>query len=183
MKRTVLIFGLISGAISSVMMFITLPLFDRGVLNFDNSEVLGYTTITLSVLVVFFGIRQYRENRGGFITFGRAFGVGLLMTLISSACYVASWEFLYYNVIPDFADKCAVHEVAKLRAKGASDAAIAAKAKEMEEFKVWYKDPVKNVAMTFIEPFPVGVIVTLISAAILRKRDGTSRAPAGAVVA
>ncbi len=62
MKRTVLIFGLISGAISSAMMLLTLPLIDRGTINFENGEVIGYTAIFLSFLLVFFGIRSYRER-------------------------------------------------------------------------------------------------------------------------
>ena len=170
MKRTVLIFGLISGAISSALMFLTLPLINRGTINFDNGEVIGYTAIFLSFVLVFFGIRSYRENHGGTITFGRAFAVGILITVISSLFYVASWEVIYFNFMPDFGDKYAAAADAKARAKGASDAAIAAKMKEMEQMKAMLRNPVINAAMTFIEPFPVGLIVTLVSAGILRKR-------------
>ena len=96
MKKTVLTFGLISGAISSsLMMLVAMPLTQR--IGFDNGEILGYTTIVLSFLMVYVGVRSYRENNGGTITFGRALGVGLLITLISCACYVASWEILYFN--------------------------------------------------------------------------------------
>ena len=92
MKRTVLVFGIISGVVSSLMMFLTVPLINRGTINFDNGEVIGYTAIFLSFLLVFFGIRSYRENHGGTISFGRAFAVGILITLISCVFYVASWE-------------------------------------------------------------------------------------------
>jgi len=173
MKKIVLVFGLISGAISSVLMFISLSLMRNGTIDHKNGEVIGYTAIFLSFLLVFFGIRTYRENNGGTITFGRAVAVGLLITLISCACYVASWEVIYFNVMPDFVDKWAARTVDDLREKGASAGAIAAKQKEMEEFKVMYDNPLVNVAMTFIEPFPVGVIVTLVSAAILRRRERT----------
>jgi Protein of unknown function (DUF4199) len=173
MKRTVLIFGVISGLISSLMMLITLTLVNRGSVNFDNGEVLGYTTIFLSFLLVFFGIRSYRENNGGTISFGRAFAVGILITLISCAFYVGTWELIYIKFMPDFGEKWAAAEIAKLRTKGASDAAIAAKKKEMDDFQVMYKNPLMNTAMTFMEPFPVGLIVTLVSAGILRKRNGT----------
>ena len=178
MKRTVLIFGLISGAISSVMMFLTTLLTDRGIVNFDNGEVVGYTAIFLSFVLVFFGIRSYRETNGGTITFGRAFAVGILITLISCVFYVASWEIIYSRFMPDFADKYAAAVVNKLRAKGASDAAIAAKVKEMEEFKTMYANPAYNAALTFAEPFPVGLIVTLVSAGILRRRRVAGVAPA-----
>jgi hypothetical protein len=170
MKRTVLIFGLISGAISSAMMFLTLPLINRGTINFENGEVIGYTAIFLSFLLVFFGIRSYREKSGGSITFGRAFGVGILITLISCVFYVASWEIIYFKLMPDFADKYSAAALTKLREKGASDAAILAKKKEMDQMKAMYDNPLTNAAITFIEPFPVGLIVTLVSAGVLRKR-------------
>jgi Protein of unknown function (DUF4199) len=180
MKRTVLVFGLLSGVVSSLMMFLTLPLLNRGTINFDNGEVIGYTAIFLSLLFVFFGIRSYRENvGGGTITFGRAFAVGIVITLISCVFYVASWEILYYNFIPDFADKCAAAMAVKMRARGASDAAIAA---QVQQVKAIYANPLTNAAMTFIEPFPVGLIMTLVSAGILRRRHPAHPpAPASAV--
>jgi len=174
MKKVVIIFGLISGLISSALMFLTLPLIKNGTINFDNGEIFGYTAIFLSFLLVFFGIRSYRENNGGTITFGRAFSVGILITLISCVFYVASWELIYFKLMPDFArghmDKYAAHEIGEMREKGASDAAIAAKKAEMEKLKTMLDNPLLNAGMTFIEPFPVGLIVTLISAAILRRR-------------
>ena len=170
MKRIVVIFGLISGVISSAMMFLTLPLINNGTINFDNGLIVGYTAIVLSFLLVFFGIRSYRENAGGTISFGRAFSVGILITLISCVFYVASWEIIYYKMMPDHMDKYAAHAIAAMRTKGATDAAIAAKKVEMENMKVMLNNPLINAAMTFIEPFPVGLIVTLVSAAILRRR-------------
>src|SRR5258707_10370283 len=70
MKKVVIVFGLISGVISSAMMFLTLPLINNGTINFDNGLLFGYTAIFLRFLLVFFGIRSYRENAGGTITFG-----------------------------------------------------------------------------------------------------------------
>lgn len=183
MKRVVLIFGLLSGAVSSAMMFLTLPLINRGVVNFENGEVIGYTSIFLSLLFVFFGIRSYREQHGGTITFLRGVGVGLLITLISCVFYVVAWEILYYNFMPDFLDKYATAAVESLRAKGASAAAIVAKEKEMVQMKTMLANPLINAAMTFLEPFPVGVLMTLVSAAILRRRSAPpARAATAALV-
>ena len=179
MKRIVIIFGLISGVISSALMFLTLPLMHNDTVNFENGYILGYTTIFLSFLLVFFGIRSYRENAGGTITFGRGFSVGILITLISCVFYVASWEVIYFKIMPDFADKYAAHAIGAMREKGATDAAIAAKKVEMEKMKTMLDNPLLNAAMTFIEPFPVGLIMTLVSAAILRRRT----APPTAAVA
>jgi len=171
MTRTVLTYGLISGAILVVLMAITLPLCMNGTLSFEYSEVLGYTEMILAFLLVFFGIRSYRENAGGgTITFGKAFKVGLFITLITCAVYVISWEIIYYGFIPDFADKYAVHMIDRMEKKGEPVAAIAEAKKKMDEFKVAYRNPFFNVGMTFMEVFPVGFLVTLISAGILRRK-------------
>ncbi len=185
MKRTVLIFGLISGAISSLMMFLYLPLINRGTINHSNGAVLGYTAIFLSFVLVFFGIRAYRENHGDAISFGRAFAVGILITLISSVIYAASWEVLYLNFMPDFMEKYATYTADTMRAKGASNAAIAEKAKQFQQLKKLYENPLTGAAVTMIEPFPVGLIVTLVSAGILRKRrrDGAPGAASAAAAA
>ena len=169
MKKTILIFGLISGALSSLMMVATVPLMhDNG---FDRGYVIGYTAIVLSFLLVFFGIRSYRDNVGhGQITFARGFAVGICITLISCVFYVATWEVLYFTVMHDFMDKYSAYMVGKLQASGASATAIQAKLEEMKKFKAMYENPFFNVAMTFIEPFPVGLGITLISAAVLRKK-------------
>jgi len=172
MKRIVIVFGLISGVISSALMFLTIPFMHSGRVNFENGYVVGYTAILLSFLLVVFGIRSYRDNNGGTISFGRAFSVGILITLISCVFYVASWEVIYFKIMPDFADKYAAHAISDMRAKGATDAAIAAKKVEMEKMKTMLNNPLLNAAMTFIEPFPVGLVVTLISAAVLRRRKG-----------
>ncbi len=183
MKRIVVIFGLISGAISSAMMLLTLPFINNGTVNNQNGEVIGYTAIFLSFLLVFFGIRSYRESDGrGSITFGRAFAVGILITLISCVFYVASWEIIYFKFMPDFAEKYAARTIETMRQKGASDAAIAETQKKMLAMKAMYDNPVMNAAVTFLEPFPVGLIVTLVSAAILRKRTAAPPITAAAVV-
>src|SRR5262249_14300283 len=151
------------------MMFGTLPFVRNGELG--HSEILGYTTIVLSFLLVFFGIRSFRDNvNDGTITFGRAFQVGILITLISCACYVISWEILYFNFMPDFVDKYAASMVEQLRSSGAGPEVIEAKLQEMKRFKELYANPLFNVAMTFIEPFPIGLGITLLSSLALRKK-------------
>ena len=169
MKRIVLTFGLISGAIISVLMLATIPFIHQ--IGFSRGMVVGYTTMVLAFLLVFFGIRSYRENvGGGYISFGRALGVGLLIMLITCACYVVTWEFIYFNIMPDFGEKYAAYVVDNMRASGAPAAEIASKIEEMNRFKQLYNNIFFNMAMTFLEPLPVGLIMTFISALILRKR-------------
>ena len=169
MKKTILTFGLISGAISSLMMVATVPFVDK--IGFDKGEILGYTVIVLSFLMVFFGIRSYRDNAGhGQITFTKAFAVGMSITLISCIFYVVTWEILYFKFLPDFMDKYNAHIVEQLKTSGASAAAIQGQLEQMKKFKEMYANPFFNALITFIEPFPVGLVITLISAAVLRRK-------------
>jgi len=183
MKRTVLTFGLISGAISMVLMTIILLLIDR--IGFDTAEILGYTTLVLSFLLVFVGIKSYRDNvAGGTITFGKAFAVGLLITIVSCGFYVVTWEIMYFNLdfLSDFMDKYAAHIVEQAKASGSTPEAIQAQVKQMESFKKMFQNPLFNAAMTFMEPFPVGLIMTLVSAGILRTRQRKPAVTAANVV-
>jgi hypothetical protein len=169
MKRTLLTFGLISGGLSSLMMVATVPFADE--IGFGKAEVIGYTIIVLSFLLVFFGIRSYRDNAGGGqITFTKAFAVGISITLISSICYVVTWEILYFNFLHGFMDKYAAYMVEKLKTSGASPAAVQAQLQQLKKYKEMYDNPLVNAAMTFIEPFPIGLVITLISAAVLKRK-------------
>ena len=180
MKKVVLTFGLIAGAFCSAMMLVTIPLANRA--SFNRAEYLGYTTIVLAFLLVFFGVRSYRDNTlNGSITFGRAFAVGLAITLVACACYVVTWEILYYTVYPDFMDNYAAHMIEKARHSGASAAALQTQLQGIERTKQLYRNPLYNAALTFLEPFPVGLLVTLISAVALRRKQ--SPAPAAPALA
>jgi Protein of unknown function (DUF4199) len=178
MKKTVLTFGLIAGALMAAMMFATLPFTDSPWMQ-SNSMVVGYTTMVLSFMLVFFGTRSYRENvGGGTITFGRAFAVGILITLISSVLYVITWEIMYFG-IPSFGERFMTMCVAHVKNSGASPEAIQ---RELNQLK-YLNNPFINAAMTFTEPFPVGLIITLISAAILKKKTKVQAGGSPATVA
>jgi hypothetical protein len=100
----------------------------------------------------------------------KAFAVGISITLISCVCYVVTWEVIYYNFLPDFWDKYGAHLAEKLRASGASPAAVQARLQEVAKYKELYKNPFFNAVLTFIEPFPIGLVITLISALALRRK-------------
>lgn len=169
MRNIVLKFGLISGALLSAMMALTIPFQD--VIGFDYGMIVGYTTMVLAFLLIYFGVRTYRDTAGGgSVTFGRAVKVGALIALISSSCYVATWQVMYFNFMPDFTAKISEHTLAKARAAGENEAAISRKRKEMEEFAVMYQNPAINAAITFLEPLPVALIITLVSAGLLSRR-------------
>jgi Protein of unknown function (DUF4199) len=175
MQKIVLKYGVISGILIALMMSATVPFQDK----IDSGHgfigyITGYTTMVLSFLLVYFGIRSYRDQvGGGQISFGKGFAVGICITLITCIFYVVTWEIIYFNFMHDFMDKYAAHVIEKARAAGASAAALQAKTQQMDQMKRLYENPLYNAAMTFIEPFPVGLLITLLSAAVLRRKSGT----------
>ena len=175
MKKTVLTFGLISGAILSAMMLLTLPFMDQ--IGFDNGEIIGYTSMVLAFLLIYFGVRSYRDNvAGGAISFGRAFKVGALIAAVASLCYVATWEVIYFRLSPDFMEKYAAHVQERARANGETEAQLAKRKADSEKFQKYYRNPAINVAVTFLEPLPVALVIALVSAGVLsrKRRDGTA---------
>src|SRR5215216_1831277 len=139
MKKIVLTFGLISGAIVSALMLATVPFMHR--IGMNGGMVLGYTTMVLAFLLLFFGIRSYRENvGGGQISFGRALAVGLLIMAITCVCYVIVWEIIYFNFMPDFIDKYMVHATESLRASGKSPEQIQREIDGMNRMMTLYKN-------------------------------------------
>src|ERR1700728_4807194 len=170
MKKAVLTFGLISGLIMSVLMGGSLLLADK-IGSGHNSMVLGYTMLVASFLLVYFGIRSYRDNTlAGQISFGRAFACGILITLITSVCYVATWEILYFNFIPHFMDSYFAAQIHKVQSSGLDPATTAARVAAIQRSQQLYQNPFVNMAYTFIETLPVGILITLVSAAVLRRK-------------
>jgi hypothetical protein len=182
MKKTVLTFGLIAGLMISVLMGGSLLLANR--IGTGHSMAVGYAMMVASFLLIYFGIRSYRDNElGGQISFGRAFACGILITLITTVCYVAMWEILYFNFMPHFMDSYFAAEIQKVQSAGLDPATTAARVAAIQRSQQLYQNPLVNIAYTFIEPLPVGIIITLVSAGILRRKAPVGRNAAAGVVA
>ena len=182
MKNVVLKFGLIGGVMLGVMVLATTPFHDQ--IGFDRGVYVGYTTMVLAFLMVYFGVQSYRDNvAGGTITFGRAFNVGLLISLVIMACYVLVWEVTYYNFMPDYLDQYTAYALEQARQAGASADAVAAQAEEMRQFGEMYKNNLLiNIAFTLLEPLPVAVVFTLLTAGIMSRRRSPQAKTAVAVL-
>ena len=181
MKKIVLTFGLISGLIISVLTAGSLLLADK--IGAGHSMALGYTMMVASFLLIYFGIRSYRDNSlAGQISFGRAFACGILITLITTVCYVATWEILYFNFMPHFMDSYFAAQIHQVQSSGLDPATTAAQVAAIRHSQQLYQNPLVNIAYTFIEPLPVGILITLISAAILRRKVPVERTAARAVM-
>jgi len=174
MQKTILRFGLISGIIASVFMLATVPFMSK--LSHGNlGYVLGYTGMILSFLMVYFGIRSYRDNTAaGQITFGKGFAIGILITLISCAFYVITWEIVYFAFMPHFMDSYFAGLIHQAQSAGLDPATTAKKVAAIQQSQRFYQTPLGNMLYTFIEPFPIGLLATLVSAAVLRKKSPTN---------
>jgi len=171
MTRIVIVFGLISGAIAGALMWLLMTFVQSDTINLDNAVFVGYATMIIALTLVFFGIKSYRDNNGGRITFLKGLQIGILISLISAVCYAVSWEIYYPKVGDEFMQKYTAHYLDGMKRDGASEAEIETARVESEKFMEMYKNLPVRFAFSMIEIMPVGIIVTLVSAALLRRRD------------
>lgn len=165
MKQTILRYGFLSGAVAAVLMVATASLMD-----FETGAYYGYAGILLSMLFVYFGVRSYREQVGeGSLTFGKGFQIGILIAIVSCVCYVLTWMLVSETLMPDFLEKYIAHTQLKLEQSGTAPAEIDRQMAEMKHYQEMYKNPLLKFGLTFLEPFPVGFLMALISAIVLRK--------------
>ena len=119
MRKVVLTFGLLAGAVLSATMLVALRFHEQ--IGFDRGALVGYSSMVVAFLMIYFGVRSYRDTvAGGHVGFGRALAVGLLITLVATSCYVATWQVVYYGFMPDFMEKYAAYALERARAAGAS---------------------------------------------------------------
>jgi hypothetical protein len=173
MKKNIIIYGLIAGIVVSILMLSSVNYLSHceGNVDYDTSMLIGYASMLIAFSLVFVGIRNYRDKYNeGVISFGKAFKIGIMIVLIASTIYVVAWLIDYFFFIPDFAEKYSAQTLDKLKASGASQIEIDKETKEMASFVRMFKNPFFNAMMTYIEILPVGLIVTLISSLILKRK-------------
>ena len=168
MLRTILKYGVIAGLVVGGFELVTFVVFS-GMPPLKYGMAIGYTTMLIALSAVFVGIKRHRDvDRGGVIGFWAALGVGLGVSFIAGIFYVAAWEAVQAMTHMDFASSYANAIIASEKAKGASAEALARLSADMAAFKVQYANPMYRLPMTFAEIFPVGVLVSLVSAGLLR---------------
>jgi hypothetical protein len=175
MRKVTFIFGLLAGVIVSVFMVIITGMCANGTISLDSSDFIGYGSMVIALSMIFFGIKSYRDNyQKGTIKFGKGLQVGMLITLVAALIYAAAGE-VYYQADPElqaaFMDKYADHHINKMKEKGALPAEIDQKVKEMAELKEMQKNPVIRFGIALAIILPVGIVIALISAAALRRKE------------
>ncbi|MEK8181137.1 DUF4199 domain-containing protein [Flavobacterium buctense] len=171
MKKIIITNGLIAGAI--VATFMVYGTYKMNQEDFEPSMILGYAGMLIAYVFVFLGIKNYRDNyNNGAITFGKAFKIGMLISLIAATIYVGVWLIEYYCFFPDFMEKYATVMEKNWQKEGLTLAEIKAKTEEMNMFKELYKNPIWVILITYSEILlPIGVLVPIISALILKRQQ------------
>jgi multisubunit Na+/H+ antiporter MnhB subunit len=168
MKKNVLVFGFISGLVVSIIMGINMIMMSKDP-NADHgmgSMVIGYLIMLISLSLIFVAVKNFRDKQNeGVISFGQAFKMGLLITLIASTMYVIMWALVYNFYMPDFMDKYAASMI-----KEAKPEELEKVKAEAEKFKEMYKSPFWFTFSSYMEILPVGLIVSLITGLILKRK-------------
>jgi hypothetical protein len=169
MFRKILIYGTVGGLLVGVPLSALTASSNGHHLPSGVAMAIGYLTMLIALSAVFAGIKRYRDiDLGGVIGFWPALGLGLGISFVASVIYVLAWETTLALMHLDFAGGYAKMMIEEQKAKGVTGAALAKFTAEMEQFKVQYANPFYRLPMTFIEIFPVGVLVSLVSAGLLR---------------
>lgn len=172
MKKIVITYGLIAGTILGALLITTMSMYLSNNVIRENGMLIGYSTMVISLSLIFFGIKSLRDNHyNGVITFGQATKVGLLITLIASVMYALAWEISYSKIGEDFNKKMQEQYYAQLETQGLSDIDLKKEKEKIDMSIEYYKNPVIRFGITITEVLPVGIIITLLSAGLLRRKE------------
>lgn len=168
MLRKILTYGTCAGLFVGVCQSFAVLLFSER-MSTVYAMALGYTIMLIALSAVFVGVKRYRDaGRGGVITFWPAFGMGLAISALAGVLYALCWELALAVTHTDFGEVYGNAVIAKQKAAGVSGAELARITADMTRFKLQYANPLFRIPMTFVEIFPVGILVSLVSAAVLR---------------
>lgn len=168
MKKTIWAFGIIAGFISTIGFLITM--ISPQEIDMAKGMLYGYASMLVAFSLIFVAVKNYRDKyNGGMITFGKAFRIGLYISLIASTIYVAVWLIDYYFFIPDFFEQYSQNYLEQMQAAGMPQATIDEKMTEMKKWNELYKNPFINALITYTEIIWVGVVISLIAAGVLKR--------------
>lgn len=167
MKKIVVTYGVISGTI--VILSMMLGILSSGGRGFWASEYFGYLIMLIALSMIFVGVKKYRDRElGGVIKFLPAFGVGLAIAAIAGFMYVTIWQIYLTATDYAFINEYTEGIIEQRRDDGLNGAALENLVAEMDKLKADYGKFYIRLPMTFLEIFPVGVLISLVSAALLR---------------
>lgn len=174
MKKIVTVYGLIAGAVVSILMIISMRLMQNKGDQAEHSLLLGYASMLLAFCFILIAVKNYRDKHlGGTISFGKVFTTGLCIAVVASVCYTISWVIFYKGFYPDFMDQYTAHELTKLQQSGKSGKSaveIARETQKMEKMQALYATWPGLIGFTLLEIFPVGLLMSLVAALIFKRK-------------
>lgn len=173
MHKKALLFGGLVGAAMSISFMLSIDLMTQadGTMDFSKGELIGYSSMLLSLVLVFLGIRSYKNSISPQpLSFGRALGLGTYLVAVASTIYALVWMWYYANYAQNFMTEYSAYVIECAAQEGATATELAAKEAEMASMSSLYENPLVRFGMTFMEYFPIGFVGALIGSAILRTR-------------
>ncbi len=170
MQKIILKFGLIAGLLTATFMVITMVFFSPQA-DSNWGAFVGYASMIIAFSTIFMGIRAYRDQTtDSRLTFLQGLTLGLGITAIATVFYVTAWMIYYPLGGQEIMDNYFNTSLEKIKTSGLVEAELHQKLAEMEKFRQEYQNPLVRILYTIFEIFPVGLIITLISALILRRK-------------
>ena len=168
MKNIIWKFGLGIGFAMALVMIIgtlaagTPP--DYGVM-----EIIGYTGFILSALVIVLGIKVYRDRiAGGKISYRKGFTVGIGITAVA-ALVVGIYTFVHIAWMdPDFGESYIEWQIEEMKSEGIAAAELEREVVALREKQEMLGSPFMQAIVMYATILVIGLLITLISAAILK---------------
>ncbi|QKJ64025.1 DUF4199 domain-containing protein [Flavobacterium sp. M31R6] len=164
MVNNILRNGILGGIIAAIVMA-SMVFYMKANPGEEPNSIISFISMLLAFTFLILGINQQREINNGKITFGNAFLTGLGISFVIATIYVLVWLVIYYNFFPDFMDR-----YGEMVLKNAKPEDLAAKTTEIYQMKEWYKSPLMVILLTYMEIFPIGIVISLIAGLILKKK-------------
>lgn len=173
-RKTSIIYGFTASATIIIGWFFSNAFFmdQNGKWDFGKSEIAGFVFMILALSTTLIGVKNYRDKeKGGVISFKDAFLSGFYIILVTSVIYVVGWMIYYPTIATDFNEQYMTFQLEKYEAGGLTGEELSKATADLSRQIEMYKDPMIRIGFTFLEIFPIGLIVAVIAALILKRKN------------
>lgn len=168
MKSTITKFGLYAFLIASVL-FLSGFLLGKN-LDFNTQAIIGYSSMVISLVFVYFGIKHYRDKENnGRIAIGKAIAIGLFISLFAALGFMII-DYIYTTQInPNFQEEYLAHSLKEMKATLSVEEFQKQKIELTQQMQD-YGGPTALALLMFANVIVIGFIISLISALVLQRK-------------
>lgn len=169
--KTIFKYSFWAGMVIVFFAFINIFFIDMKPENFDTAEVVGYTSMVLSMLLIFLALNEFRQQQPNQqVSFKKAMQIGLAISAIAGVLFgIYNWVYVSF-VNPEFMDQYFNYYIENIRNSGDSQAQIDAHIQQLEAEKAMFQSPIIQFITMFMTEFLIGLVISLIAALIESKR-------------